>query len=77
MPVDMSCAPVNGAAVSASDRSSFVALPIDDRVRSRACCQEAFGFEPVGEPAEDGVPEPLAFRIGQCAQLVLTPGEGG
>lgn len=62
--------------MSATARSFSVALPIDDRVRAMAFYQEAFGFEPVGAPAEDGVPEPLMFRTDEGALLVLVPRGG-
>jgi predicted lactoylglutathione lyase len=62
--------------MSVTARSFSVALPIDDRVRAMAFYQEAFGFEPIGEPAEDGVPEPLMFRTDEGALLLLVPRGG-
>lgn len=62
--------------MSATATSFSVALPIDDRVRAMAFYRDAFGFELVGEPAEDGVPEPLMFRTGEGALLVLVPRGG-
>lgn len=59
-----------------TSRSPSVALPIDDRVRAMVFYREAFGFELVGEPAEDGVPEPLMFRIDQRTMLLLIPRGG-
>ncbi len=59
-----------------TSRSPSVALPIDDRVRAMAFYRDAFGFELVGEPTEDGVPEPLMFRIDQLTTLVLVPRGG-
>ena len=41
----------------------IISLPIEDRPRSYAFYQEAFGFKPVGELAEDGIPEPLQFAL--------------
>ncbi|WP_051415584.1 VOC family protein [Nocardiopsis sp. CNT312] len=38
--------------------------------------RDAFGFEPIGEPAEDGMPEPLMFRLDQRTVLVLVPDDG-
>ena len=40
-----------------------VCLPITDRQASFAFYRDGLGFEPVGEPAEDGVPEPLQFAL--------------
>lgn len=62
--------------MSTTTRSPSVALPIDDRVRAMAFYRQAFGFEPVGEPAEDGVPEPLMFLIDQRTVLLLIPRGG-
>ncbi|GAA1106677.1 VOC family protein [Nocardiopsis metallicus] len=62
--------------MSATATSFSVALPIGDRVRAMAFYRDAFGFEPVGEPTEDGVPEPLVFRTGEGALLVLIPRGG-
>ena len=53
-----------------------VALPIADRQRSYAFYQETLGLEPIGEPAEDGVPEPLQFRLAEGVSLMLIP-KGG
>ncbi|MEV5710649.1 hypothetical protein [Actinoallomurus sp. NPDC052274] len=35
-----------------------IGMPVADRRRSHTFYREALGLEPVGEPAEDGVPEP-------------------
>ena len=54
----------------------IISLPIEDRRRSYAFYQEAFGFEPIGEPAEDGVPEPLQFALTDDVRLMLIPTGG-
>lgn len=53
-----------------------IALPIADRPRALAFYRDAFGLEPVGPLAEDGVPEPLMLRLGEGALLVLIPADG-
>ncbi|WP_017586225.1 VOC family protein [Nocardiopsis ganjiahuensis] len=62
--------------MSTTPPSPSVALPIDDRMRAMVFYRDAFGFEPVGESAEDGVPEPLMFRIDQRTVLLLIPRGG-
>jgi predicted lactoylglutathione lyase len=54
----------------------IISLPIEDRARSYAFYQEAFGFEPIGELAEDGVPEPLQFVLTDGVNLMLIPTGG-
>lgn len=54
----------------------LVSLPIVDRRRALAFYRDAFGFEPVGAPAEDGVPEPLQFRLDERTLLALVPADG-
>ena len=54
----------------------IISLPIEDRRRSFAFYQEVFGFAPIGEPAEDGVPEPLQFALADDVNLMLIPTEG-
>lgn len=53
-----------------------ICLPIADRQRSYTFYQEALGLEPFGEPAEDGVPEPLQFRLDHHTSLMLIPTDG-
>ncbi len=57
-------------------RPFVIALPIDDRVRSLAFYTEGLGLEAVGEPADDGVPEPLQLRLGADVHLMLIPRGG-
>jgi predicted lactoylglutathione lyase len=54
----------------------IISLPIEDRPRSYAFYQEAFGFEPIGERAEDGIPEPLQFALTDEVRLMLIPTGG-
>lgn len=54
----------------------IIALPTADRVRSHAFYQEGLGLTAFGEPADDGVPEPLQFRLGADVTLMLIPPGG-
>jgi uncharacterized glyoxalase superfamily protein PhnB len=51
-------------------------LPIADRRRSMTFYTEVFGFEAFGEPAADGVPEPVQLRLDQQTVLMLIPADG-
>ncbi|MFC4562191.1 VOC family protein [Nocardiopsis mangrovi] len=63
--------------MSTKARGLYISLPIADRMRSMLFYRDAFGFELVGEPTEeDGVPEPLMFRIDQRTLLALIPADG-
>ncbi|HEX8803281.1 MAG TPA: VOC family protein [Acidimicrobiales bacterium] len=53
-----------------------VSLPIADRTRSHRFYRDGLGLEPLGPPAEDGVPEPLQFALGDGTRLVLVPTGG-
>lgn len=53
-----------------------VSLPIADRRNSFAFYRDGLGFEPVGEPAEDGVPEPLQFALNDGLRVMLIPAGG-
>ncbi len=53
-----------------------ISLPIADRRTSLAFYRDGLGFEAIGEPASDGVPEPLQFEIADGARLVLIPTGG-
>ncbi|BCJ67981.1 VOC family protein [Polymorphospora rubra] len=53
-----------------------VSLPIADRQRAADFYREAFGFEPVGTPTEDGLPEPLQYRLAGRTLLALIPSDG-
>ena len=53
-----------------------VSLPIADRRASFAFYRDGLGFAPVGEPAEDGVPEPLQFALNEGVSIMLIPTGG-
>ncbi|MGI8695135.1 MAG: VOC family protein [Mycobacteriales bacterium] len=53
-----------------------VSLPIADRRASFAFYRAGLGFDPVGEPAEDGVPEPLQFALNDGVRVMLIPTGG-
>jgi len=56
--------------------SVTVSLPIDDRRIAHDFYVAAFGLEPVGEIASDGLPEPLQFALGGDTRLMLIPRRG-
>jgi uncharacterized protein len=58
------------------DRSVVIALPIADRRASFAFYRDGLGFHPVGEPADDGVPEPLQFALNDGVRIMLVPADG-
>ncbi|MDQ6687718.1 MAG: VOC family protein [Actinomycetota bacterium] len=53
-----------------------VSLPIADRPISFTFFRDGLGFEAVGEPAEDGVPEPLQFELNAGVRVMLVPSGG-
>lgn len=57
-------------------RDVTIALPIADRHRAMEFYRDAFGLEPFGEPAADGIPEPLQFRLDEHSLLMLVPTDG-
>lgn len=54
----------------------IVGLPIADRRSSFAFYRDGLGFDPVGEPAADGVPEPLQFAVNDGVRIMLIPTGG-
>lgn len=52
-----------------------ISLPTDDR-RTAHAFYSALGLEPVGELADDGLPEPLQFVINAGTNLMLIPRVG-
>lgn len=54
----------------------IVCLPTVDRRSSFEFYRDGLGFEPVGEVAEDGVPEPLQFVLNDGLRLMLIPTGG-
>ncbi len=53
-----------------------VSLPIADGPTSFAFYREGLGLDAIGEPAEDGVPEPLQFALNDGVRLMLVPTGG-
>lgn len=53
-----------------------ITLPTADRRRSFDFYRDGLGFEPVGDLADDGVPEPLQFVVGDGLRLMLVPTGG-
>ncbi|WP_328821709.1 VOC family protein [Nesterenkonia haasae] len=58
------------------NRPFTIALPTSDRQRTYTFYQETLGLEPIGEPTEDGVPEPLQFRIDENSTVMFIPTGG-
>lgn len=56
-------------------RRATVCLPTKDRSASHAF-YAALGFSTVGEPGDDGIPEPLQFEISAGLRLMLIPTRG-
>ncbi|MEU4642616.1 VOC family protein [Micromonospora sp. NPDC023814] len=53
-----------------------VSLPIADRPTSYRFYSEGLGLDAVGEPAEDGIPEPLQFALNDGLRVMLVPAGG-
>ncbi|MFG3697823.1 VOC family protein [Micromonospora sp. NPDC047620] len=53
-----------------------VSLPIADRPTSYRFYSEGLGLAAVGEPAEDGIPEPLQFALNDGLRVMLVPAGG-
>ncbi len=53
-----------------------ICLPIEDRRASFAFYTDGLGLEAVGEPADDGVPEPLRIVLADAVHLMLIPRGG-
>ncbi|MER7455698.1 VOC family protein [Micromonospora sp. NPDC126480] len=53
-----------------------ISLPIADRAVSYRFYPEALGLTAVGEPAGDGIPEPLQFVVNDGLRLMLIPTGG-
>jgi hypothetical protein len=60
----------------ASQHSITVALPVADRRTAFAFYAAGLGFHPLGEPAEDGVPEPLQFTLNDGVRVMFIPTAG-
>ncbi|SKB10305.1 VOC family protein [Aeromicrobium choanae] len=57
-------------------QSIVIGLPIADRPTSRDFYRDVLGFEASGEPADDGVPEPLQFALSDTVSVMLVPTGG-
>lgn len=53
-----------------------ISLPIEDRQTSFTFYHDGLDFEPIGEPAEDGIPEPLQFALNDGVRIMLIPTGG-
>src|SRR5215218_3237169 len=53
-----------------------VALPTADRATAHAFYRDGLGLEPIGELADDGVPEPLQFVVNEGLRLMFVPAGG-
>ena len=53
-----------------------IALPTADRPTTYRFYGEGLGFQPVGELADDGVPEPLQFQLNEGVSLMFIPTGG-
>lgn len=54
----------------------IVSLPIADRQTSFVFYGEGLGLDAIGDPADDGVPEPLQFALNEGVHLMLVPTGG-
>jgi uncharacterized protein len=54
----------------------LLSLPVADRARAHAFYRDGLGLEAPGEPADDGIPEPLLFVLNATARLMLVPTGG-
>ncbi|WP_222593429.1 VOC family protein [Aeromicrobium flavum] len=59
-----------------SRQSIVVSLPIGDRRTSLDFYERVLGLQAFGEPADDGVPEPLQFSLSETVSLMLVPTGG-
>lgn len=54
----------------------LISLPVADRGRAHAFYRDGLGLDAPGEPAKDGVPEPLLFVLNADTRLMLIPTGG-
>lgn len=54
----------------------YVALTISSRAKSFRFFQDVLGLKPVGELADDGIPEPLTFVLNAGVHVMLIPRGG-
>jgi len=60
----------------ANQRLVTVAMPVADRRTTFEFYAEGLGFHPLGDPAEDGVPEPLQFTLNEGVRVMFIPTGG-
>ena len=60
----------------ASQHVITVAMPVADRRTTFAFYAEGLGFDPLGDLADDGVPEPLQFTLNDGVRLMFIPTGG-
>jgi len=53
-----------------------VSLPVADRRASFTFYRDGLGFAALGEPWEDGIPEPLQFALNDGVRVMLIPTDG-
>lgn len=53
-----------------------IALPTADRRAAHAFLRDGLGLAIPGEPADDGVPEPLRAALGAGAEVMMVPTDG-
>lgn len=56
--------------------STVIGLPIADRRTSRDFYRDVLGLAAFGEPADDGVPEPLQLALSDTVIVMLVPTGG-
>jgi predicted lactoylglutathione lyase len=59
-----------------NQQSITIVLPVADRRTTFAFYAEGLGFHPLGDPAEDGVPEPLQFALNNGVRVMFIPTGG-
>lgn len=60
----------------ANQQAIMVALPVANRRTTFAFYGEGLGFHPLGDAAEDGVPEPLQFVLNAGVRVMFIPTKG-
>lgn len=54
----------------------IISLPIEDRRAAFTFYRDGLGFEPIGDIADDGLPEPLQFAVNDGLRIMLIPTGG-
>lgn len=55
---------------------TVICLPVQSRAASFAFYRDGLGFAPIGEPDQDGIPEPLQFGLDDTVRIMLIPTDG-